>query len=117
MGFGAAAGVSYKLNDRVSLWGEVSLLSMSVLIKESQVESIAINGQNQPLSILRGPLTTTYSKNITADSAHSPTYSQPFSNVGFNVGIRFNLSDEGHSNHGRKSNHDEADDNKPFRRR
>ena len=118
LGFAAAAGVRYNINDRVNVWGEINLLSLSVYIKETDVESFTYNGQPQSLSSLTGPLTTKYSKNVIADSNgyNSPAYSQPFSNVGINVGVSFNLS-HGNSHSGKKHDDEDIDPNQPFRRR
>jgi hypothetical protein len=119
LGISAAVGVKYKLNDKVSLCGEISLLSMSAYIKESDLTSVTVNGSSYPLSQVSGPQTIKYSKNVTVDSngAQQPTYSQPFSNVGINVGVSFNIGEKRQrgANH---FNSDEGDDNKkPFRRR
>lgn len=108
LGFAGAIGVQYKLNNRVSIWGEMSMLSMSVYIKKSQLTSVTENGYNVPLSAVVGNQTVNYSKNPPADStgANLPTYSQPFSNVAFNFGISIRLgsSHRGHDvGEGRKS--------------
>jgi len=119
LGFSAAAGVKYKLNDKMSVWGEISMLSLSVYAKEADVTSVTSNGRSYPLSQVSGPLVVKYSKNTSVDSngTTAPTYSQPFSNVGLHVGISFSVGEK--RQHG--SNHfngDEGDDNKkPFKRR
>jgi len=115
LGFTAAAGVQYKLNDKVSIWGEISLLSMSVYIKESDLTNVTSNGQNIPLSQVSGPQMVKYSRNASTDSNMTvqPAYSQPFSNVGINIGICFKLGDQSHSNSHRN---EDIDDTKPFRR-
>ncbi len=96
LGFAAAAGVSYKLSDRISLWGELNMLSMSVYIKQTNITNLTENGASVPLSYINGSLTTNYSKTAKVDSSQTnlPTYSQPFSNVGVHVGISFRLSDK-----------------------
>jgi hypothetical protein len=108
LGYTAAVGIQYKLNDRVKLWGEVSLLSMSLYIKESDFKNLTVDGNNQNSSY-RGPLVTKYSKNVNVDTVNYtqlPAYSQPFSNMAFNVGISFRLSEkkERHSKHIRSDN-------------
>ncbi len=100
LGFAGAAGVQYKVNDRVSIFGELSLLSMSVYIKQKQMTKFTENGQSYPLSMVGGsPQTVNYSKNTTVDSAgaNQAAYSQPFSNVGFNVGITITMGSRRHS--------------------
>jgi len=109
LGFAAAAGVQYKLNDKVSLWGEVSLLSLSVNIKQSDLTGVTANGQSVSLSQVSGPQTVTYSKNASVDSTGTkePTYSQPFSNIAINLGVSFKLGRNSHSkSHGRNSRSD-----------
>jgi hypothetical protein len=91
LGFAAAAGIHYKLNRVMSIWGEFSFLSLSVYIKESELIGFSENGQQYSLSAISGPQTITYSKTAAVDTNETtlPTYSQPFSNVGFNLGISF----------------------------
>ena len=118
-GFTAAAGVKYKLTDRLSLWGEISILSMSLYIKESDLTDFSYNGQSQSLSYVTSPHTVNYSKTAIVDSngAQQPTFSQPFSNVGINVGLTFNLSEKRRTHHAGHSDDDAVDDKKPYRRR
>jgi len=117
-GFSAAAGVRYKLSDKISIWGELSVLSLNLYIKESALKSFTYNGRSQNLSYVTSPHVVKYSKNVIVDSnqASLPTYTQPFSNAGLNVGISFNLSEKK-----RKKAHlssDEAvEEKKPFKRR
>jgi len=118
IGFAAAAGVKYKINDRVSIWGEASLLSMSVFIKEEDLVAVTYNGSGQPLSSVSGPQVVKYSKKGVIDSADVATYSQPFSNVGINVGVTVNLTEKKQRHHSRSRNDEDLiDDSKPFRRR
>ncbi len=116
LGFSAAVGVKYKVSDRLSIFGEASLLSMSVYVKEADLTSFSYNGQNQSLSYVSGPQTIKYSKNTAVDSADQVTYAQPFSNIGIKVGVTYNLSEKRRSKHSRHSDVEVGDD-KPFRRR
>ncbi len=103
-GFSAAAGVSYKLNERVRVFGEVNVLSLSIYTKSSEIVSLKENGSPLSLSYISSPLVTTYSKNAVIDTSGTvqPAYSMPFSNVGFHVGFCYTLSDRSRSS-GRKS--------------
>ena len=95
LGFTAAAGVQYKVNNKMSIWGELSLLSLAPYIREADLKAYSYNGQNIPLSQISGTMVYNYSKNVTLDTANystQPSYSQPFSNVGFNAGVRYLLS-------------------------
>jgi hypothetical protein len=117
LGFSAAAGVKYKLNDRVSVWGEVSFLSLTVNAKEQDIKSITETAQGQvqniPVSYYQNAPVIKFSKNATVDSTYStmPAYSIPFSNLAFNVGISFNLSD------GKRKNNKDIDRTKTYKRR
>ena len=119
LGFAAAAGVRYKLSDKLSLWGEVSLLSMSVYVKEADLTNVTANGQYIPLSQVSGPQKIKYSRNATVDSNQTvqPAYSQPFSNIGFNVGLSFTLGEKRQRGNHRMNSDEGEESKKPFRRR
>ena len=119
LGFTAAAGVKYKITDRVSIWGELSLLSMSLKAKEQDLQSLTQNGQSIALSSYPYPTTIKYSKTATVDSSLSsfPTYAQPFSNVGLKVGITIDLTEKKYAHRARRSSDADIDDTKPFKRR
>jgi len=119
LGFAAAAGVKYKLSDNVSLFGELSLLSMSVYIKEAELKSITYNGQSISIPNNIPGAHVKYSKNATVDSndTEQPRYSQPFSNVGINVGISINLGKHGSRGSSSRNSNDDIDRTKPYRRR
>ncbi|MES2701163.1 MAG: outer membrane beta-barrel protein [Bacteroidota bacterium] len=94
LGFTAAAGVEYKIGDDMSIWGELSLLSMSAFIKESNLKSYVYNGRVISPSQLSGVTSIKYGTNITLDTndfSRQPAYTQPFSNVSFNAGIRYTI--------------------------
>lgn len=107
LGFTAAAGVKYKLNDRTSIWLEASLLSSSLFIKQADLVNASENGQNIPLSAISGPQTVKYSKSVSVDTTGTmqPTYSQPFSNIALQFGVCFTLSH--HSHRAARRNEDE----------
>jgi opacity protein-like surface antigen len=117
VGFSAAAGLSYKLTDNISLWGELSMLSLTVNAREQDLKAWTENGQSVSLANYGNAQQIKFSKSISYDSTLSqlPTYSQPFSNIGVHVGITFFLGGRNHG--GGHFNHGEEDDNKPFRRR
>lgn len=100
LGLAAAAGIQYKIGENSTLWAEVNMLSMSLLIKEVTYTTASINGVTYPLDTLGIPHSIKYSKNAVIDSTYSnlPAYSLPFSNVGFHVGITVLLSEKRHKN-------------------
>jgi hypothetical protein len=101
LGFTGAAGVRYKISDRLSLWGEVSGLSLSVYIKQSELTAITHNGQSYSTSAVSGNHVVNYSKNVTVDStgANLPAYSIPFSNMAVNFGISLSLGHHSRRGH------------------
>jgi len=109
LGYTAAVGVQYKVNDRLKIFGECSILSMSQYIKESDFKNISVSvGGVGYTTTYQGPTVTKYSKNATYDTvnyAQLPSYSQPFSNVAFAFGVSFRLSEQKqhHSKHRIKS--------------
>lgn len=117
VGFTAAAGVKYKINERVSIWGELSVLSLSVYTKEQDLSSWVQNGQSVSLQYFTNAQSIKFSKTAVLDTTYSqfPPYAVPFSNFGFHVGVIYNLSEKRRSHY---SNHNsEGDNKKPFRRR
>jgi len=119
LGFTAALGLKYSINDKVSIWGELSLLSMAVYTKEQDLQSWVEDGQPVALSNYPNAQKIKFSKTATVDSTYSsfPTYAQPFSNIGINVGVSFNLSEKRTPRHSKHNSDIEVDDTKPFRRR
>ena len=117
LGFTAAAGVKYKINDKVSIWGEVSLLSMSINTKEQNLTNWTENGQTVALSNYTAAQHIKFSKTATVDTStysQFPTYAQSFSNVGINVGVTFTISKHERT---RKGDDGYIDKSKPFRRK
>ena len=120
LGFAAAAGVQYKLTNKLSLWGEVSLLSMSLFIKQSDLTDFQHDGQSYSLSNVTSPHTYYYSKNATVDStgAYQPAYSQPFSNVAIKVGVNLSLTRRSrHRTDGENNSETPNRPSGPYRRR
>jgi len=115
LGYTAAAGIKYKISDKVSLWAELSLLSVSVYTKEQDLKSWVEDGQSVPLSNYTTAQTIKFSKTATIDSTYSqfPAYAQPFSNMGINVGINITISKHERA---AKDDGDYIDKSKPFRR-
>ena len=118
LGFTAAAGLKYNISDRISIWGELSLLSMSLKAKEQDLQSLSQNGQSVALSSYPYPTTIKFSKTATVDSTLTtfPTYAQPFSNLGIKVGVTINLTNK-KQHHSRRKDDEYIDTSKPYRRR
>lgn len=118
LGFAATAGVKYYISERVSIWGEFSLLSMSLKTKEQDLQSLTQDGQSVSLASYPYPTTIKFSKTATVDTnlTSFPTYAQPFSNIGIKVGVNINLTDR-KQHHARRRDDEDIDDTKPFKRR
>ena len=70
LGFTAALGLKYNISDRVSIWGELSLLSMSVYTQEQNLQSWVEDGQQVPLSSYPNTQKVKFSKTATVDSTY-----------------------------------------------
>lgn len=105
LGISSAVGVQYKINDRLSAWGELSVVAMSLYTKESEFKSFSQDGFSYPTSAVGLPAVVKYSKTAVVDSTGTtaPAYAQPFSNAGLNFGIRYNLSSSRSRRSGRSS--------------
>lgn len=123
LGFAAAAGLRYKLNDRASVWGEISMLSLSVFAKEQDLKSWTETqqgaSQSYPVSAYGPGSTIRLGKTATVDTTLSnfPTYSIPFSHVGIQFGVTFTLSGNPDGPSSVRNRDEDIDPNKPFRRR
>ncbi len=118
-GFSAAVGARYKLSDKISIWGELSILSMSLYIKEADLQGFSYNGRSQNLAYVTSAHVIKYTKDAVVDSnqGNLPTYSQPFSNVGLNVGVSFNISEKRKKGVNRFSSDEGMEEKKPYKRR
>jgi outer membrane protein W len=104
LGFAGAIGVKYRMGENVSLWGEVGIMSLSVLAKQGNLVDAKVDGQSVVLDSVVGVKTINYSKTATIDSTGTQqvTYAQPFSNVGIHVGIIYKLGQNSKSGKGKR---------------
>jgi hypothetical protein len=95
LGFSAAAGIKYAINNRTKVWGEIGFLSFAAITKESNLTEVSVNGQGGYLpQVPVAQQKVTYSNSFTTtsnDYYHQPAYSQPFSNFSISVGLSFDL--------------------------
>ena len=98
LGFTAALGASYKFTDQVDIFFEASLLSLSMYIKELDMTSVSVNGQGNYISQIPVAERNVYFSDkftsATGDYNHQPVYSQPFSDLMFSIGFRFNFGNQ-----------------------
>jgi len=106
LGFTGAMGIKYNISSRSSIFGEVSILSLSLYPKEADLTNVTVNGQGGYLQYIT-PRQINYSNKATVMSNNNltptvsidqPEYSVPFSNVGINVGYSYTLFSNRHRN-------------------
>ncbi len=91
IGYTAATGIQYRLNNRLSLWSELNVLSMSMYIKqELNTENIA-DGQSAQLFPTVNYGFSGSGVNRNNQRGTQPTYAEPFSNISVNAGLCLNI--------------------------
>lgn len=96
-GFSAGAGVSYNLNDKMLLFGEISMANMSFAPKNGEIIKATFNGADELSGMTTREKKTLFVDNYTYDSANPPAESLPreelkqripFGSIGINIGFR-----------------------------
>jgi opacity protein-like surface antigen len=102
LGFSAAAGVTMKINETISLYGEAGMLSLSILRKERDLESADLDGKIYSSSQLKGGITKYhYNKNGISDGGQNqPALAQPYGNLSITAGLSYHFN-----NHPAKKSH------------
>ena len=90
MGFTGAGGVSYIVAKGVNAWAEISFMSLSLFAKEMTINSHT-STQSQPIATLLPGSKITYGFSGQAGATQQPTFSLPYSNMGVNIGISFDI--------------------------
>ncbi len=95
-GFSGAVGVKYKAGKRISVWGELGILSMSLYYKTSELTSFELTDLTGRASLedLTPAQRTTqfeFTGTLTNNSNTVPTSQVPFSNFNFAAGIALDL--------------------------
>jgi hypothetical protein len=90
IGFTGAGGVSYLVAKGVNMWAEVSFMSLSLFAKEMKITSHT-STQSQPISTLLPGTVISYGFSGQAGATQQPTFSLPYSNMGINIGISFEI--------------------------
>ena len=104
LGMSAAIGVQKKLNDRMKIGGEVSILAMSITTKQATLKQLTSNGQKYNVSSLPDSTTvinfSNKFKGASDDFYNQPAYTQPFSNVTLSVSVTYSLGGGSHKGQG-----------------
>jgi hypothetical protein len=95
-----SGGANYKLNDKISLFGEIRIISLAYAPNKAEVTESKSNGVDMLPNMTIRDKQTEYSDNYTDDNNSSSNTSAPrkstkqslpFSSIGFNLGIRYYL--------------------------
>ncbi len=98
LGFNAATGVIFQLNDRISLFAEAELINMSYAPTKGKVKKATLNGMDKLSSLTTSEKEYEFVKTIDYednqfDSEPSKMLKQkyPFGSIGINAGLRIKL--------------------------
>ncbi len=98
IGISAAAGIQLTISDNLKFFAEATMMSLSVYTKQQNLSDVSLNGQGGYISqVPTSQRTVNYSMNFNAanqDFYNQPAYSQPFSNLGLNVGFVYKFYTE-----------------------
>lgn len=104
IGFNGAIGIRTEISHNVHLWAEASVVSYSPFLKKATIKEYSVNGSNI-LTRLPGHLASQSFcfSGTTTDGLQGTlrTDSDPFSSVGLNAGLTFDM--DAHSTKGNKS--------------
>ncbi|MEI6822370.1 MAG: outer membrane beta-barrel protein [Bacteroidota bacterium] len=99
-GFNASVGVIYKLNDKISLFGEVNMINLCYAPTKGEIVKYTKNGQDILSTLTTHTKETEYVDiynydpsitNSTDVPTKSTKFNMPFGSIGINLGIRFNF--------------------------
>jgi outer membrane protein W len=98
-GFNAGIGGNYKINDKISIFSELSFLSMSYAPTKSEIIKLEINDVDELANLTTNYKETVFSQdyewNNTMNDENEPRQMLkvylPFSNISLNIGLKINL--------------------------
>lgn len=92
LGLSAALGAKWKIAKILSIWSEMSLLSMSLYARQSEITEYSTNGVNNISLLPQDQKTYRYEFSGNMNNTNTNrTYSVPFSNIALNIGISFDF--------------------------
>lgn len=91
-GFSAAAGVNFKVNDQMAIYTEITMLSMSLYIKELKYKEVFIN--NEPQTTVQTVKFGMSGTNVNPNTGQGTqvTTALPFSNIGIRAGVHYSFT-------------------------
>jgi len=99
-GLGASVGVLFKLTNKISLFGELSMINMSYAPTKGEITAYSFNGIDRLSSLVNRDRLTDFvesfsenSNQTTAETVPGKSLKQkyPFDSVGLNIGLKYNL--------------------------
>jgi hypothetical protein len=95
IGFSGAMGLRYSFSPQLSVWGECSIMALSLYPNETTITEHTVNGDpaNPKLFPIVGSVIK-YNTTGAYSTTTLPAYALPFSNVGFNVGVMYFINKE-----------------------
>ena len=100
LGAAFSTGINYNLNEKLSLFGEIGIISQSWAPKKSTLTKYTIDGADQLPPLTTSQTQTEYEYEYTQSSSTTPNTSEPskalrkpyaFGSWGINVGICFSI--------------------------
>lgn len=100
LGLNASLGASFSVNDKISLFGELTMVNMSYGPTKGEITAYTYNGSDKLPSLTINDKQTDYVDTYTYTSSVSTPDSQPdkeirqkypFGSFGINVGVKYNL--------------------------
>ncbi len=94
LGFIGAVGYQFELSDKLSIFGEIEYVGLSIKRKSAELTVFDINGTDQlaNYTTLTGdPLTVDYEDDTTPGDINAQGTKSPYHSLGFNIGVRFTI--------------------------
>ncbi len=92
LGFIGAVGYQYNLSDKLSLFGEIEYVGLSIKRKSSEVTVFEFNGSDELDNYaLANDILIEYEDETTPGDNKAQGTKSPYHSLGFNIGVRFTI--------------------------
>lgn len=100
LGITASLGASYKINDKISFFGELALVSMSYAPTKGEITAYTVDGADKLSGLKTSGKMIDFVDTYTHNSSITPSDSEPdqqmkqkfqFGSFGLNIGLKYNL--------------------------
>ncbi|MCG9881374.1 MAG: porin family protein [Bacteroidia bacterium] len=101
LGINSALGISYEINDRISVFGEIQNISLNYTPKQAEIIKSSENGVDNLSSLKTNERKTEFTDSYTTDwskpkDENAPSKeiapNIPFNNIGINIGMHINFN-------------------------